>query len=263
MKVSIITINYNNLEGLKKTIPSVIHQRYTQIEFIVIDGGSSDGSKTFIEKQTSNITYWISEPDKGIYDAMNKGIEKATGDYLYFLNSGDYFYNEHVLTDLCDHQPDADIICGKIVFKSQHKERIGGHPEEVRMSQLYHSFFCHQAVFFKKRLFDEMGGYDERFKLIADWAFISLAFTKFNASYKYYEDVVIAYYDTTGISSDGEKAERQIQLDKALFFNTYFPFLKKDMEELQELRVLDKRFKSRPRLYNLFIWLLTILEKKV
>ena len=86
MKISIITINYQNLEGLKKTVQSVINQTYSNIEYIVIDGNSEDGTKEFLESQDSNIEYWISEPDKGIYNAMNKGILKAKGDYLLFLN---------------------------------------------------------------------------------------------------------------------------------------------------------------------------------
>ena len=88
MKYSIITVNYNNKEGLRNTIESVIHQTYRDFEFIVIDGGSTDGSAEVLKEYDSQITYWVSEKDKGIYNAMNKGIAKATGDYLNFMNSG-------------------------------------------------------------------------------------------------------------------------------------------------------------------------------
>lgn len=84
-RLSIITINYNNLEGLKKTVESVVNQTWQEFEYIVIDGGSTDGSATYLESQNDKITYWVSEPDKGIYSAMNKGIAKATGEYLLFF----------------------------------------------------------------------------------------------------------------------------------------------------------------------------------
>jgi glycosyltransferase involved in cell wall biosynthesis len=91
-KLSIITINYNNLEGLQRTVESVVNQTWQEFEYIVIDGGSTDGSADFIESQSETIDYWVSEPDKGIYNAMNKGIAKASGEYLLFLNSGDHLF---------------------------------------------------------------------------------------------------------------------------------------------------------------------------
>ena len=102
MKLSIITINFNNHDGLQKTINSVIAQTWKDFEWIIIDGGSTDGSKNLIEQYDKYITYWISESDKGIYNAMNKGIKIARGDYLQFLNSGDYFYNEKVIEKFCN-----------------------------------------------------------------------------------------------------------------------------------------------------------------
>ena len=100
IRVSVITVNLNNREGLQKTIHSVIGQTYPNIEYIVIDGASTDGSVKIIDDNVSNIHLWRSEADSGIYDAMNKGIELATGDYLIFLNSGDYFFRPIVLNCL-------------------------------------------------------------------------------------------------------------------------------------------------------------------
>lgn len=99
MKISIITINFNNKDGIEKTISSVVAQTYKDIQYIIIDGDSTDGSVEVIKKYHEDIDYWISEPDKGIYDAMNKGILKATGDYVLFLNSGDYLSIEELLTN--------------------------------------------------------------------------------------------------------------------------------------------------------------------
>ena len=93
----IITINYNDAAGLKKTIDSVINQTYTEFEYIIIDGGSSDSSLQIIKENANQINYWVSETDKGIYNAMNKGIEAAKGEYLLFLNSGDYLLDSLVL----------------------------------------------------------------------------------------------------------------------------------------------------------------------
>src|SRR4051812_11860469 len=96
-KISIITINYNDKEGLRSTIDSVITQSFRDFEFLVIDGNSSDGGKEVLEEYKSHIDYCVSEPDTGVYNAMNKGIRAATGDYLLFLNSGDVLYNNDIL----------------------------------------------------------------------------------------------------------------------------------------------------------------------
>ena len=101
MKLSIITVNLNNLEGLKKTYESVVCQTFTDYEWLVIDGGSTDGSREFIEQHQDKFAYWCSEPDKGIYNAMNKGIVKAKGEYLNFMNSGDCFASSFVVASTC------------------------------------------------------------------------------------------------------------------------------------------------------------------
>src|SRR5215213_3812369 len=94
---SIISINLNNAEGLQKTFDSVFNQTFTDFEYIIIDGGSSDGSEEIIKENADKFSYWVSEKDDGIYDAMNKGIAKATGDYLLFLNSGDHLLDSSIL----------------------------------------------------------------------------------------------------------------------------------------------------------------------
>ena len=113
MKVSIITINYNDCIGLENTIQSVVSQTCNDYEYIVIDGGSTDGSVDVIKKYASKISYWISERDKGIYHAMNKGIDKATGDYCLFLNSGDTLFNNEVLNTI-RYDLTTDIVVGAI-----------------------------------------------------------------------------------------------------------------------------------------------------
>ena len=127
MKYSIITVNYNNKDGLKKTIESVIHQSYRDFEYIIIDGGSTDGSAELLKEYSDKITYWVSEPDKGIYNGMNKGIAKATGDYLNFMNSGDCFYADDVLQHVADYNYNADFIVGRDYHYSERLQQGHAH----------------------------------------------------------------------------------------------------------------------------------------
>ena len=114
VKLSIITVNLNNLEGLKRTYESVVCQTFTDYEWIVIDGGSTDGSREFIEQHQDKFAYWCSEPDKGIYNAMNKGIMRAKGEYLNFMNSGDCFASNDTLIRVLVDERNEDIIYGYI-----------------------------------------------------------------------------------------------------------------------------------------------------
>lgn len=172
MKYSIITINYNNCEGLRKTIESVISQSYQDYEFIIIDGGSNDGSRELIEQYSDNITYWVSEPDKGIYNAMNKGIHAAKGDYLNFMNSGDIFYSNEVLAQLTSIDSDADIIVGKDYHHNQESGKGFSSilPTRISMVTFYMETLPHQGAFIRRSLFAD-APYDENLKIAADWAF--------------------------------------------------------------------------------------------
>lgn len=110
MKLSIITVKLNNRDGLKRTIDSVVSQTFTDYEWIVIDGGSTDGSRELIEQYQDHFAYWCSEPDKGIYNAMNKGIAHAKGEWLQFLNSGDVLYSNNTLASVFSSKYDADVL---------------------------------------------------------------------------------------------------------------------------------------------------------
>ncbi|GHT63967.1 hypothetical protein AGMMS50239_20840 [Bacteroidia bacterium] len=101
-KISIVTVTYNAVSVLEETILSIINQIYNNIEYIVIDGGSTDGTLDIIKKYEDRLSYWISEPDKGIYDAMNKGIDRASGDWINFMNAGDLFYSNTIIQELVD-----------------------------------------------------------------------------------------------------------------------------------------------------------------
>ena len=172
MKFSIITVNYNNRERLKATIQSVVSQTFRDFEFIVIDGGSTDGSADVLKEYSDQITYWVSEPDKGIYNAMNKGIAKATGDYLNFMNSGDCFFAADVLQRVANYGYDADFIVGRDYHYSQQKQQ--GHaslqPPRTTMMHFFMATLDHQSSFIRRELFDG-APYDERHRLVSDWIF--------------------------------------------------------------------------------------------
>lgn len=172
MKYSIITVNYNNKDGLRKTIESVIHQTFRDFEFIVIDGGSTDGSTDVLKEYDALIDFWVSEPDGGIYQGMNKGIKKATGDYLNFMNSGDCFYNEKTLQNVFDKQLACDIIVGKDYhYNSQTQQGFSTIlPPRISMLTFYIQTLPHQSSFFKRELFDNTL-YDESLKIVADIKF--------------------------------------------------------------------------------------------
>lgn len=172
MKYSIITVNYNNKDGLRATIESVVSQTFRDFEFIVIDGGSTDGSVDVLKEYDDKITYWVSEPDKGIYNGMNKGIAKATGDYLNFMNSGDCFYDTLVLHDVASMNLDQDIIIGQDYHFSPQKQKGFAtiHPTRTSMITLYLQALPHQSTFYKRTLFVN-SLYDESLKLVADHKF--------------------------------------------------------------------------------------------
>lgn len=172
MKYSIITVNYNNKNGLQETIESVIHQTYRDFEYIVIDGGSTDGSIDILEKYSDQITYWISEKDDGIYSGMNKGIAASSGEYLNFMNSGDRFYNNQVLEHLTSLHLDKDIIVGR----DYHYNAKTGQgfatilPKRISMLTFYIQTLPHQSSFFRKELFNDCL-YDENLRIVSDIKF--------------------------------------------------------------------------------------------
>jgi len=201
MKYSIITINFNNREGLIKTIESVVNQTFKDFEYIVIDGGSTDGSVDVIKEYADKISYWGSEPDKGIYNAMNKGVLRAHGDYLNFMNSGDCFYNENVLANISKTKFKEDIVTGKYVFSSSPHYIRGLNDSNITFLDLYYGIICHQATFFKKSLF-EKELYDESYKLVADWKYYTKTIINQDGTFHQLDDIIV-YYDCTGISSGG------------------------------------------------------------
>lgn len=198
MKISVITINYNDRDGLLKTVQSVVGQTVAPYEFIVIDGGSTDGSMAILEDYREHFSYCVSEPDEGIYNAMNKGIDKATGEWCLFLNSGDSFCHEKVLEQLESAGVDADIICGNVNILSD-PPRLKKAPESVSLDYLFGSTICHQGALIHTSILKKYH-YDEKYRIVADRKLFVQALILDGASYAPI-DVDIADYDITGMSS--------------------------------------------------------------
>lgn len=214
MRYSVITINFNNKDGLSHTINSVISQINTDYEFIIIDGGSDDGSKDIIKEYENHITYWVSEKDNGIYHAMNKGVAQAFGDYCVFMNSGDCFHSPYVLNSIANYQ--EDIICGKML-KGNTTKPSGLYRPEITLVDLMRGSLPHQAMFIKRALLLKHP-YDEHYKILSDWKFCLEAIVFDNCSFRN-NDVIVADYDTSGISSNsnGLLPKEREQILKEMF----------------------------------------------
>ena len=195
MKLSVITINYNNSDGLRKTIESVINQTYKDFEYILVDGGSTDGSVDVIKEYADKIDYWVSEPDKGIYNAMNKGIDVAKGEYCIFMNSGDTFCNTETVKTVFEIGADKDIICGNTMMPNRQVP-----PMEITFNTMYSGTICHQCAFIRTNLMRKYK-YDESLKIVADRKFFLQALIYDNCSYSAI-DVDVVNYDINGLSSN-------------------------------------------------------------
>lgn len=170
MKISIIMATYNAEDTLRQAIQSVVKQNYQQTELIVIDGQSTDGTIDIIKEYEQYITYWTSEPDAGVYDAMNKGISKATGDVIAFLNSDDW-YEDNAFEQVSAYfeQNEIDILVGNvncILNNQSYQERTEvPNPEELRLQMIYY----HQGMFVRKEVFEQVGKFNLNYKIVADY----------------------------------------------------------------------------------------------
>lgn len=240
IKLSIITINRNNAEGLRKTIESVVSQTFTDYEYLVIDGGSTDGSVDVIKEYANKITYWVSEPDTGIYNAMNKGIRRAKGEYCLFLNSGDRLCNDRVIEEVFLHGITEDIVCANAIFEKSdlHNDRLIFSPEKIKASDLILNFLPHQAAFVKRSLFEEISYYDETIYVISDWAFFIKALLIYKSSYRKI-NLFLSICDTTGLSNNPDNNElMDAEFHKVL--KILLPEFYEDYVELKQNRNLQE-----------------------
>jgi len=194
--ISVITVTRNASKTLEKTILSVLHQNYKSVEYIIIDGASADGSINILQKFQSSLTY-VSEPDKGIYDAMNKGIGMAKGKWIYFLGSDDILYSPNILAQIKDFLTDEqDFVYGNVIFEKSNRKYDG----EFNKEKILTKNICHQAIFYKKTLFETFGLFNLNFKYVADYDFNLKIWANEEIKIKYI-NLIIAIFNESGFSS--------------------------------------------------------------
>ncbi len=263
MKLSIITINFNDAAGLQRTLDSIRSQTYVDYEQIIVDGGSIDSSVSLLKKEASKLASpsggvetqaqceadasccaetlehsWrytserlkiVSEKDKGVYDAQNKGIAMASGEYLLFLNSGDILHDKHVLEDIFENKEQraqnkdicsADIMYGDVMIMPHNdKSILKTYPDTLTLDFFCKSALCHQTVFFRKELFEKHGLYDIQYRYAADWLFTIRCIILHNCSYRHLSRV-IADYDLSGMSFTCGDA---LGIERSKILATLFP----------------------------------------
>ncbi len=249
MKFSIITINRNNAAGLQRTIESVVTQIDENFEYLVIDGASTDESVNVINKYSDKINYWISEPDGGIYNAMNKGILRARGEYCLFLNSGDWFV-ENILDILKEVEFDVDIVYGNVYVEFNNGLSTinkGCTNSDLSLYDFYTDTIRHQAAFVKTDLFKRYGNYKEEYNIVSDWLFFVEVIIFGSATYKHV-DLMISHFEAHGI---GGSLDADIERNEALRFLLpnkiivdYDRFVE-SQKKCIELNIALNRFKNR------------------
>lgn len=241
--VSVITINLNNKIGLEKTVQSVLQQTYRNLEYIVIDGGSNDGSFDYIKSVSSKLSYFISEKDDGIYSAMNKGILKAKGSYLIFLNSGDYFENSNSLANLIGSNQDASIIYGNMLLEKNGELCLKKYPHHLDIKYFSGDTLPHPSTLIRRDLFLKYGLYNTKYKIISDWVFFIDAIVAQNVRYKYIDNI-ISVFNLNGISSQpGSYKIITQEMDLHFKDNYYYFYLMKKIKwalRYYPIRILQK-----------------------
>lgn len=251
MKLSIITINYNDAAGIKKTLDSVASQTYTDFEHIIVDGASTDGSVDIIcqyadsqdiRRQGNEATrqvVWLSEPDTGIYNAMNKGIRMASGEYLLFLNSGDVLVDENVVYDFIVSDKREDIVAGGTLLCVD--ERLPKYPPKVLTYELFVTdSLMHAATFIRRELFEQYGLYNEQHRIVSDWEFFVKVLVNNNCTYTTI-DRLISLFDTTGISNQSSHSTLHEQ-ERREVIDRYMPRLIPVYDELVEKRRICEEY---------------------
>lgn len=251
MRLSIVTINWNNAEGLRKTLESVAAQTNRNFEHIIVDGGSTDGSVDVIKEYESSVKQsvtihqstiqvkWVSEKDKGIYNAMNKGIRMAKGEYLLFLNSGDALENAEVVENFYKADIKTDIATGI-------EKETNGHliypkkEEELSYSFFYDDTLMHQSTFIRRDAFERFGMYNEGNRIVSDWEWFFNAIMKRDASYEPL-DFVVALFDGEGISNSKRVLQSHNE-EREGVRQRIMPRVRRDYSELKRLERVEKEY---------------------
>lgn len=204
MKVSVITVCFNAQDTIEETIQSVLNQTYKDIEYIIVDGKSTDNTVSIIQRYREKISCFISEKDNGIYDAMNKGISLITGEIVFFLNSGDLFFNEKVIENIVNYfkANDVDLVYGDVVILDPVEllPRIQVHQGIDRL-YFFENNICHQGIFAKTEVFRKYGGFDTSFRITADYEWLLRVLFRYKVRSLYINQIV-SVFALGGLSSD-------------------------------------------------------------
>ena len=237
--LSIITINYNNAKGLGETIKSVISQSYEAIEFLIIDGNSTDESLEIINRYQDEIHFKLSEKDAGIYNAMNKGIKASKGEYLLFLNSGDILNGTTALADFIGHKDfEGDIIYGDYQYEVGEKK----FPDKLSPLFFVRTSLPHQSTLFKRKVFDQMGLYDEHYIIVSDRAFYIKCFLSNQFFFKHIP-YSLSIYDQNGLSNNSKYKEIQAAENDTMFQEQYGVFY----EDYKKMLLLQSQLNQAKR----------------
>lgn len=236
LRLSIITINRNNARGLEQTLWSVWEkQSFKDFEHLIIDGDSTDDSVSVIRKYASKLAYWTSEPDKGIYNAMNKGVLKAKGEYLLFLNSGDWLEDD-ILQQVFKEKLVEDIVYADLYYNySIEKVTLESYPDKLTVPYLLTSSLGHPSSFIRKDLFRKKM-YEEKYRIISDWVFFVKMIVLEGCTTKHM-NIATTHFDAYGISSVPENLDLILR-EKKEFFDNEFPHLICDL--FQEYEIMNK-----------------------
>lgn len=232
MKLSIVTINYNNAEGLQKTLASVSSQTYRQIEHVVVDAASTDGSVDIIKKYAANADYpvlWSSRKDKGVYSGMNIGIKRATGDYIQILNSGDILAAPDVTERMFAALPEGvSIFYGNMLKSYDGKSIINRDTCGNRMYTpesflyFYKGTLNHDCAYIRRDLFDKYGLYNEEMKICSDWEWYVKAIA-LGGEKTVYTNIDVTIFDMNGISESGGKNKELIKKERRDYLEKVLP----------------------------------------
>lgn len=206
MKLTIVTVVYNAKEDIYNTLESIKMQNNQKFEYLVIDGGSTDGTLDVI-KDSFRVDNYVSEKDNGIYDAMNKGIKLSKGDMIIFLNAGDVFYDDNVVDKITKikNYEEFDVIYGDVVMVNN-KKRLKRQPDILSLSYLYTNNLCHQSMIFNKKSFQKIGLFDINEKVFADYKWLIRAYSR-KSKFYHLNSVVCEYDNMNGVSSKINKLD--------------------------------------------------------
>jgi glycosyltransferase involved in cell wall biosynthesis len=257
-KVSIITVTLNNREGLKETLDSIQNQIYKDYEVIVIDGKSTDGTVEYLKKLSD--IFYLSEKDSGIYNAMNKGISYAKGEYINFLNSGDSYYSENTLLNIFNISPGEDLLYGDAIISGVESKIKKIKPLDLLF--LRDDTICHQSQFIKTNLIRKYNGFNEKFKIGADHDLLLRLVVKHNHNFRYFP-IPIVIYDNTGVSSTHQSGI-QLQKERIQSYIDNFSELQKNTLKIIENYEEEKRlhFVKNP-FYHLLLRYFKLIKSKI